>query len=531
VTNLRKRALGVLVAVCTALPLGVLSASAAPTGLTAANFRLQKGAYNTTIGALDGVLPKAGLGQVVESANRTAKPCGAHAPNTLAAFCWQSTAGADDENTTDWYPQGITTSADADPSGAYQDKTVIATSWYWHAGGTERGDRIAFVDYSHPDKPVYRFVLLVAPVTNSAGRPDFKAMTNGSGDSVHGGGIFWYGHYLYEVDTSVGLRVFDLDHIWQVDSTQDTVGLQANGKYEAFGYKYVLPQAFTYTSSTAGGYPGVRFSQTALDRTTASDTMVVAEYNTGASDTHRVIRFPMNETDFTLAPSTDGLVHGMEAYETGILKAQGTASVRGRFYASTSYSTSGVHYGSLSTYTMSSSVARYENVLPPYPEDLSYWPARDELWSLSEDPGSRAVYAMQESLLAWPVVQDGSTGNDVKALQYLLNGQHAAGLTVDGQFGPATLAAVKSFQAAHSLTADGIAGARTWKALVPALAQGATGDSVRALQTELTAHGRTTPVNGTFDATTATSLRAFQTANGHQDSGTTDLDTWRDLIN
>jgi hypothetical protein len=522
--------LAVLVTACATLTLGG-TASATPTGLNAANFRLQKGAYNATIGALDAALPKASLAQVVESADRSTKPCGVHAPATVASFCWQSTAGADDQNTTDWYPQGITTSADADALGTYQGKSVIATSWYWHAGGTNRGDRIAFVDYSDPAKPVYRFVLLVAPTMNSAGKPDFTQLSNGSGDSVHGGGIMWYGHYLYVVDTTLGLRVFDLDHIWQVDSGEDTVGLQANGEYTAFGYKYVLPQAFTYTSSTAGGYPAVRFSSTALDRTGTSATMLVSEYNTTSADTHRVIRYPMDETNFTLAQSaSDGLVHGVEAFETGILRVQGTASVRGRYYASTSYSTSSVHYGSLYSYTRRQDVVAYGNVLQPYPEDLAYWPGRDELWSQSEDPGDRVVYAMRESLLAWPIVQNGNTGNDVKALQYLLNA-YGAGLSVDGVFGPATLGAVKSFQSGHGLTADGIAGPRTWKAVTPALAQSAAGDAVRALQTELTAHGQPTPVTGTFDAATAAALRTFQTASGHRGDGVVDLDTWRDLIN
>jgi hypothetical protein len=31
------------------------------------------------------------------------------------------------------------------------------------------------------------------------------------------------------------------------------------------------------------------------------------------------------------------------------------------------------------------------------PEDLSYWPSRDELWSLSEHPHRRWVFAMPVS--------------------------------------------------------------------------------------------------------------------------------------
>ncbi|MEV7045060.1 peptidoglycan-binding protein [Amycolatopsis sp. NPDC051061] len=506
-------------------------AAAAPTGLTPANFRLQQSSYSPTIAALDKVLPTAKFPDVIGSANRTAKPCAAHAPAVVEAFCWQSTPGADDQNGTDWYPQGITSSADADPSGAYQAQTVLAAGWYWHAGGVDRGDRIAFVDYSDPAHPVYRLVLLVLPTTSSAGKPDFKPLTNSSGDAVHGGGMFWYGNYIYVVDTTGGLRVFDLDHLWSVDTGGDGIGLQSDGSYQAFGYKYVLPQAFTYNTSTAGGYPAFRFSSTALDRTGGSDTMVISEYNTQATDNHRIVRYPLNAADHTLAASADGLVHGIEAYETGILKTQGTASVRGRYYASTSYSTSGAHYGSLYSYTARQSVAKYENVLQPYPEDLSYWPGRDELWSLSEDPGSRVVYAMRESLLAWPLVQNGGTGTDVKALQYLLNSQHNAGLTVDGDFGPATLAAVKSFQTAHGLTADGAVGPNTWSALVPTVNAGSTGDAVRAVQAELTAHGWATTISGTLDAATVTSLKAFQTANGLAADSVVGRDTWRDLIN
>ena len=32
--------------------------------------------------------------------------------------------------------------------------------------------------------------------------------------------------------------------------------------------------------------------------------------------------------------------------------------------------------------------------LPVGPEDITYWPSRDQLWSLSEYPGARYVYAM-----------------------------------------------------------------------------------------------------------------------------------------
>jgi GH25 family lysozyme M1 (1,4-beta-N-acetylmuramidase) len=63
-----------------------------------------------------------------------------------------------------------------------------------------------------------------------------------------------------------------------------------------------------------------------------------------------------------------------------------------------------------------------------------------------------------------PTLVEGDTGPAVQTLQTRLNvwGAH---LTVDGNFGPETLAAVKAFQTEHRLTVDGIVGPQTWAAL------------------------------------------------------------------
>jgi hypothetical protein len=77
----------------------------------------------------------------------------------------------------------------------------------------------------------------------------------------------------------------------------------------------------------------------------------------------------------------------------------------------------------------------------------------------STSPASSTTVSSTTPLLVY-----GSTGASVKAIQKALNASGAK-LTVDGIFGPLTEAAVKSFQAKHHLTADGIVGIQTWKAL------------------------------------------------------------------
>jgi peptidoglycan hydrolase-like protein with peptidoglycan-binding domain len=69
------------------------------------------------------------------------------------------------------------------------------------------------------------------------------------------------------------------------------------------------------------------------------------------------------------------------------------------------------------------------------------------------------------------VVASGSTGDAVRGVQEEfrfrdLSGEPRRALAVDGLFGPKTMAAVLGFQRALGVTADGIVGPVTWRALV-----------------------------------------------------------------
>ena len=83
----------------------------------------------------------------------------------------------------------------------------------------------------------------------------------------------------------------------------------------------------------------------------------------------------------------------------------------------------------------------------------------DQLPESEPDPAA-------EAWLDQPGLSFGSRGDRVRELQQLLNDSDAVPpLVVDGDFGPSTLSAVKSFQGREGLQVDGLVGPATWAAL------------------------------------------------------------------
>lgn len=164
---------------------------------------------------------------------------------------------------------------------------------------------------------------------------------------------------------------------------------------------------------------------------------------------------------------------------------------------------------------------------------------------------------------AWPgiVLRQGSTGSDARSateqVQFWLSdlAQYDSALpniAVDGSYGAGTAAAVRAFQTANGLTADGVVGQATWEALYAAwvnaqsdiggtawpgtaLRSGARGMQVRLVQFWLRLAAdyfsslSPVTVDGNFGSGTAAAVQAFQTRFGLTADGVVGRATWNKL--
>jgi len=151
-------------------------------------------------------------------------------------------------------------------------------------------------------------------------------------------------------------------------------------------------------------------------------------------------------------------------------------------------------------------------------------------------PATQAVHAVRVAsavpeAFAFPTVKQGAVGERVYAVQYLLNA-HGARLATDGRFGPATAAAVRSFQSRSHLQADGQVGPQTWARLIIEVRQGSRGAAVSAVQHNLRyAYGYTSVgVDGQFGPITNSAVRSFQARVKIGVDGIVGMATWSALL-
>ncbi|MEV0199642.1 hypothetical protein [Nonomuraea sp. NPDC050691] len=360
-----------------------LSTLKAQPGLTQVDFADVMGSVNHPMRACD----------ATEKAGLPVKPA------ATVSWCWD-TGDADTET---WIPQSVTTSGDADDDGAWGPYKVILGGWN-HCNAAECGSsprnndaRVAFIDYTDPAAPKYRWVYLVAPTdgTSNANVTSYANNTFGPA-KAHIGGMAWYGDKLYVSATganSTGIRVFSMDEILQVNDASSAIGKTASG-YAAYGYQYVMPEVGFYsyasgtcTMSTDSGVPC--FASISLDRSTVPDTLTAVEYFSTPTLHGRVYRYNLGGSGFLLAGDSRGYTPAAQSYRTQVGNMQGVLSWNGTWYVSHSWPDERGELWALNTstgrsHTCSNPYSSPYECWSMHPESLSYNYATGMVWSLTE---------------------------------------------------------------------------------------------------------------------------------------------------
>ena len=298
-----------------------------------------------------------------------------------------------DERDEQWYPQGISTSADSSDTEAFLTTTgdgrrVVVTTWYSTGrDGIKRGSRVTFVDL---DSGRYRHVLLVSPVFDKAGNLTLRPT------SIHAGGIVWAGPYLHIAATSRGFVTARVDDIMRVtgdDDHPDELGLDGT-RLHSFGHRYVLPVRFTYQAFTDEGHEKLRYSFMSLDRRSDPPALIAGEYAVDPRATTRLARYPLDPATWQLAVGDDGFSRPLALDEGGVRQMQGAVIASGRFHVTVSH---GPWMPGTVCAGEPGSMRVHRWALPMGPEDLSYWPSTDRIWSVTEHPRRRWIVSMDRA--------------------------------------------------------------------------------------------------------------------------------------
>jgi hypothetical protein len=324
---------------------------------------------------------RVGLSGVLDDLDRQARAVRVPAPAAVWGFRWDR----DDMNSSRWWPQGITTSADAHYPEGVDGRSLLVTSAYSHeVDGYGMGARLSFVDVTDPTDIRYRHVLLVEPFLRDDGAVDVRPV------SVHAGGIVWHGDYVHVAGTARGFSSFRLDDIVRVPTGDATRLRVRDDRVDGFGFRYLLPVRFTYDGGSGDGRAPMRYSFASLDRSASPHELVAGEYGRDGMTT-RLVRYDVDPSTSLLRAEDDGRSLPTMLHDGGVPGMQGATVVDGTWFVTTSrgrYRLGSVWVG------RPGQLREHRCQLPVGPEDIAYWPSRDQLWSLSEYPGARYVFAM-----------------------------------------------------------------------------------------------------------------------------------------
>jgi hypothetical protein len=194
-------------------------------------------------------------------------------------------------------------------------------------------------------------------------------------------------------------QIFDLGKSAAGDTSDKTRIGRRGSRYHGFGYRYVMPQAGAWVNAAgpdndgentcaANGAP--KFSSIGLDRDETPHRLITSEY-CNAGTFGRVARWPLDPGTGDLQPGADGNVHATEAHRLPVHNVQGALSAGGTWYLSRSRGpeTNGELISATAGGTLDIVARRPAGIGP---EDLSYWPARNEVWTVTEHAGRRMLY-------------------------------------------------------------------------------------------------------------------------------------------
>lgn len=316
----------------------------------------------------DGGGGRVGVGALLDDLPRRARRTLAPHPRLLGrAVSRALTWDAADRRDHDWWPQGISTSVRTPV-----ERDVLVVSWYAKHG---QGSRLSFLDLG---RRRYEHVLLVEP-TLEDGRPGVRPL------EVHAGGVVWHGPHVHVAATGRGFLTC---------RTDDVLRVPEGSALEAFGHRYVLPVRLGYRAAADDGVERLRYSFLSLDRSTDPPHLVAGEYG-NRRQTRRFARFPTDDGTGLLAAGDDGTSRPL-LDEGGETRMQGVAVAHGTWFVTSSrgpWTPGSVHVGRPGAFR------EHRWATPMGPEDLVFWPDTDQLWSVSEHPRRRWVFAMDRSRL------------------------------------------------------------------------------------------------------------------------------------
>lgn len=292
-----------------------------------------------------------GLAAVLDHLTRRAQPTQARWPTVAEAWRWDEA-----DQTSDWWPQGMTSSFDATGTDTWQDRRLFLTSAYGKdASGRTIGSRITVLDR---DRLAYRHITLLTAA--------------GEALPIHAGGLAWYGERVHVAATRRGLMVLHLDDVRQLPDGE-----------------FVWPARTALKGVADSPTDPFRYSFVSVNRTGENPELVAGEYGVGPQST-RLIRYQLGEDGMPVTGTP------LELHDSGPAHAQGASVVEDTWYVISSrgrYRLGHVHVGQPGAWR------KFQRTVPVGPEDINWWPTDDSFWSLSEYPRKRLLFRIKREFL------------------------------------------------------------------------------------------------------------------------------------